>query len=550
MAFPKFHGITIANNAWIENATVERLASDPTPLTAGRIWYNTTTKELKFSSLDGGGAVNVQVVATGAQVAQVVSDLGDLDDRVVAVEGAYVKKDGSVAFTGDVDFGTKKATNLATGVANSDGVNVGQLNSAISALGNAFNYVGVVEGGAGAGSALDLETLTTKTAGSYYKVTTAGYFQVGAGAAFFANVNDGLVFNTTAGVDVVDNTNSSVAGTSGYIAVTGASDTGFVVDIDTAFRTAVSTNTSDIADEIQRATDTEGALASLSTTAKGNLVAAINEVSAAVGTEAGRAAGVEGTLASLTTTDKSNLVAAINESSGAVVTETNRAKAAEGTLGDLTTTAKGNLVAAVNEVSAAVVTEKTRAETVEGTLASLTTTAKGNLVSAINEVSTAVGTEKTRAEGVEGTLASLSTTAKGNLVAAVNEVFTAVGTEKTRAEGVEGTLGDLTTTAKGNLVAAINEVKAAAGGGTDALRVKINDQRFTYQSPAPALSHVIEHNLTSGFTAVQVWVKGDDNVYRNDIVAVEETDSDTTTVTPTESRNVKVTIQSLDDIAA
>lgn len=55
MAFPKFHGITLAAGAFIENATLERLAADPVPVAAGRLWYNTTDKVIKFSSLDAGG---------------------------------------------------------------------------------------------------------------------------------------------------------------------------------------------------------------------------------------------------------------------------------------------------------------------------------------------------------------------------------------------------------------------------------------------------------------------------------------------------------------
>jgi hypothetical protein len=107
----------------------------------------------------------------------------------------------------------------------------------IQALGSAFNYVGTLEGGVDAASAFDLATLATggKDAGDYYKVTTAGYFKVDTGAAFFANVGDGLVFNTSGGVDKIDNTNSNVAGTNGRVSVTGSTDTGFVVDIDAAY---------------------------------------------------------------------------------------------------------------------------------------------------------------------------------------------------------------------------------------------------------------------------------------------------------------------------
>ena len=71
---------------------------------------------------------------------------------------------------------------------------------------------------------------------------------------------------------------------------------------------------------------------------------------AAVLAETTRAEGVEGILSSLTTTAKNNLVAAINEVLTDVNNETLRAETAEGTLSSLTTTAKNNLVAAINEV--------------------------------------------------------------------------------------------------------------------------------------------------------------------------------------------------------
>lgn len=113
--------------------------------------------------------------------------------------------------------------------------------SNIGDIGNAFEYVGTVAGGAGTGSAYDLDLLATKDAGSYYKVATPGYFKIGSGGTpFYAKLNDGLVWNLSSGVDVIDNTNSEVSGTTNQISVTGTSDSGFVVAIDSAFVTRVS----------------------------------------------------------------------------------------------------------------------------------------------------------------------------------------------------------------------------------------------------------------------------------------------------------------------
>ena len=63
MSFPKHHGITLANNSWIENLHVERLATDPLATAGGRIWFNVTDKVLRYTVLDSGGAVVVKTVS-------------------------------------------------------------------------------------------------------------------------------------------------------------------------------------------------------------------------------------------------------------------------------------------------------------------------------------------------------------------------------------------------------------------------------------------------------------------------------------------------------
>lgn len=121
---------------------------------------------------------------------------------------------------------------------------VAAVQAAVDRLGNAFNYIGTLAGGADAGTANDLSALPAggKNAGDYYKVATAGYFKVGVGGTpFFANIGDGLVWNTAAGVDKIDNTNSEVQGTANFVTVTGSADTGFTVDIATAFKDRVTT---------------------------------------------------------------------------------------------------------------------------------------------------------------------------------------------------------------------------------------------------------------------------------------------------------------------
>ena len=142
-----------------------------------------------------------------------------------------------------------------------------------------------------------------------------------------------------------------------------------------------------------------GPLASLSTTAKRSIVSAINELLTDINNEISRAESAEesltttvtdtimtsiGTMASLNTSAKTNLVSAINEVLGDVSTETGRAEAAETTLTNNLTTLSNNV----------------------GTLSSLNTVSKSTIASAVNEVLLEVQNEVSRAEAAEATINS------------------------------------------------------------------------------------------------------------------------------------------------
>jgi hypothetical protein len=107
-----------------------------------------------------------------------------------------------------------------------------------NALSSAFDYKGTVAGNGQAST--DAVVSATQLAaspkgGDYYKITTAGFVKANAAAdtaAFFVNVNDSVVYNGT-GWDVIDNTNSSVASTSGSITVSGSADAGYNVEVNT-----------------------------------------------------------------------------------------------------------------------------------------------------------------------------------------------------------------------------------------------------------------------------------------------------------------------------
>ena len=189
--------------------------------------------------------------ALSSDISNVAADVAAVEGDLTALSANAVLKDGSVMMTGALNMGGNVIANVATPNAASDAATKDYVDTKVATLGNAFNYIGALAGGADAANAYVLEDNiipADRSAGDYYKVTTAGYFVMvngdTANAAYF-NVNDGLVFNTAGDFDKIDNTDSVVTGTVSEITVTGTVDTGFVVGIDGAYTTARQQEVSD-----------------------------------------------------------------------------------------------------------------------------------------------------------------------------------------------------------------------------------------------------------------------------------------------------------------
>ena len=97
MKFPKFHGITLAGNAYIQNAVVETLESDPAVTKAGRMWYNSTEKSVKLVRVNTTGSLEVKTIGAKEDLEQLLQDYKDVIASVALGNGTAL-----IGFVGQV----------------------------------------------------------------------------------------------------------------------------------------------------------------------------------------------------------------------------------------------------------------------------------------------------------------------------------------------------------------------------------------------------------------------------------------------------------------
>lgn len=88
------HGLQLVGSSEIKNVNIERLSSDPVVSEAGRIWYNTTERKLKFSFRDGSGNVQVTTVGASEALTQLQTEL---DDTQASLGSAITTSGGFLA---------------------------------------------------------------------------------------------------------------------------------------------------------------------------------------------------------------------------------------------------------------------------------------------------------------------------------------------------------------------------------------------------------------------------------------------------------------------
>ena len=259
---------------------IKRGATAPVAtLNAGEFAIDQVAKNL-YLGVEVGGVVTNEIVggngtfATHTDVATAVSNAtaslgsmstqnahsvaitgGTIDGTAIGATtpstGAFtnlgVNSDITMSGSGLIDMNAGRVVNLSAPVSANDAVRKTDLDSAISALGSVFHYVGDVSAYTDASNPFELANIVDQSTGAYYRVDVAGTYTAGVGPSMEAKVGDAFV-KTSTGWQKLDNVDAVVSGTANEITVTGDENAGYTVSIDPVFSGRVTTAETDITD--------------------------------------------------------------------------------------------------------------------------------------------------------------------------------------------------------------------------------------------------------------------------------------------------------------
>jgi hypothetical protein len=412
--------------------------------------------------------------------------------NVSAIQSSYVKKDGSVPFTANVSMGGFHVQNIADPVASGDAVNLATLTRQINSLSSIFTYVGTITvAGADSATAGSLSGLTgtgpagALTVGDYWKVTVSGWLTDGT-TPFFVQANDGIVYNTTHGWDVIAHVDSVVHGTSNLVAVSGSVDTGYSVTIDPVFQGRIGTLEANVVTLTGNISSEVGRAVAAETTLNANVVGEISRAANAEGTIAGnvaveiaRATGAEGNIAGWLITNVTALSTNIATVQSNVTTEVARATAAEANVAGWLISNVTALGVNIATVQGNVAVEIARAKAAEANVAGWLT----------DNVSVLVANIAT----VQSNLAASINTVQANVVANASTLTTAIGTV---SANVVANIATVTTT--------INQVQANVSGNVATLcgaMATINANTMVIANTVTAIETAVGLSNTGSFVA-------------------------------------------------
>lgn len=530
MSYQKSHGLEMALNAVIKNFGVESLAADPSVTEAGRAWFNSTEKLFKFTGLDGVGAV---VVHTFSSAQDLTDHINDLASQTTG-DGA-----GLIGYDGHTGANAQFSVAAGTVEASLDSIVAGvdaEVQNRINAI-NAFTLQDAYDNDGGATANIQLAT------GKDFKIlddTDANvYFQVDAETGAVTITGDLNVMGTTTTVESTVNDADHWAITPGA-----AATVALAIEPD-----ALVTPTADLIN-VKIA---NGGAAVFQVTADGSVLADGRDIAADGATldghldgGAGKHAGTEisfnNVASGLTAT---TVQAAIDELDSVIGGADGTSLASQIDSLQTFTGSAGATDVDPAYSSVAYVTQGSSLTAAIGTLDAQLSTTNAAAVAAQSEldlVEAALGTMV----GTDGNYVAFTTSNYMNGATDVTGALEALDSRAATNTAAIGTLSSLNTTDKSSAVAAVNEVKVTADAAVS--KTALNAQKYRFSSGTPAVQHVVTHSLNSLDVEVTVWVKGDDLLWRNDLVPVTLNTVNQLTIDLTESRDVRVLINKSADL--
>lgn len=155
-----------------------------------------------------------------------------LSDRATGVESTYIKHDGTVAFTGNLNAGSNLIQNVGTPSSDSDAANKVYVDNKIAALGSVFEYVSTVD----VATVTNLDDLVKKDIGDVYKVVGSNYVSTGVSTVKFVKDGDFVVRNSAQdNWDIINNKDISLLGTTNRISLSGNAFDEYILNISPSY---------------------------------------------------------------------------------------------------------------------------------------------------------------------------------------------------------------------------------------------------------------------------------------------------------------------------
>lgn len=585
----KFHGIQLAANSTADNFHFERLASDPLPISPGRIWFNTTAKEFKFSSLDTGGGVTINSFTTIAALQAAITEYTNLvaaevSAREAAITAEQVARAAAVASLNQAISDEVTARNAAIAAETAARVAADAVAASTAADQLATETAARLSGDAALGVRIDgvqAELDATQTAAG---LNVDGTFTAPLNTTYLgtatslkdasAKLDEGLTSEVATRVGQVAALSSAIANEAQSRA---DGDIALQAQITAYIDSAVTNNTNaDNAETVARIAadaaikaELDLTQATIGTAPDGSLIpitgthyldavttvfggafvldTQVFNANTAIAAEVAGRTAADVTLTNALQTEVTNRTAADT----ALQEEMNTLEAGAGLETDGTyaaPTGSNYLGTAISLKDADYVLDAAL-KAVSNQVVTLSTTV-------VDGINTSIANEVARATAAEAAENSRALAAESTITASVTaEVSRATAAENALTSSLASTNSALTsevnraTAAEANLQTQVNAIVAASGEGAAALKVEINSGRYSVTATSAALVHVINHNLNTANYLVNVMVEGGDGVYRNDICPVEEIDANSLRVTLSEARKVKVSVMDMSQLA-